>query len=215
MIYLLSPKVHEGCVHLPMISFAIIDQLLVLDGYDLLLFTSKQAVKSAELLNPKWKEIPCIAIGASTAQEIKSRGGKVLHQPKSFYARSVSEDVIENFSDKKILYLRPKTVSFDTKRFLAQAGIALQEKIIYETSCLSYTKDKAPQKNAIIIFTSPSTIYCFLNNFEWDDSYTAVVIGESTREHLPPSAHYNVADTPCIDACIAKAKGILLTSNSK
>jgi uroporphyrinogen-III synthase len=179
------------------------------------MFTSKQAVKSAESLNRNWKKIPCLAIGASTAEEIERLGGIVLYQPESFYGKSLSEDIIKKFSDKRILYLRPKVVSFDSKNFLAQAGIALQEKIIYETSCIQYTKEDTPKKNAIIIFTSPSTIHCFLENFEWDESYIAVVIGEATKEHLPSDAQYEVADIPQIDACVAKAKQILLTSNSK
>jgi len=54
-----------------------------------------------------------------------------------------------------------------------------------------------------------------LKNFTWDESYTAVVIGEATKEHLPENARYEVADTALIDSCIAKATQILLTSNSK
>ena len=113
------------------------------------------------------------------------------------------------------MYLRPKEVSFDAKTFLAKAGIALQEQIIYETSCIRYEKKDKPGKNAIIIFTSPSTIHCFLKNFAWDASYTAVVIGEATKVHLPAKVRYEVADRPTIDDCILKAKQILLTSNSK
>lgn len=215
MIYLLSPLQKEGCLHLPMIDFSLIEEELVLDAYDLLMFTSKQAVKSVEALNQNWKKIPSLAIGASTAAEIKRLGGTVLYQPRSFYGKSLSKDIIEKFSDKKILYLRPKVLSFDSKNFLAQAGIELHEKIIYETFCIKYTKESTPEKNAIIIFTSPSTIHCFLENFEWDFSYTAIVIGEATKEHLPDNVVYEVADKPQIDACISKAKEILITSNSK
>jgi uroporphyrinogen-III synthase len=198
-----------------MIKFSLIEQNLEFESYDLLMFTSKQAVKSADLLNPKWKDIPCIAIGSSTAQEIKRMGGSVIYQPESFYGESLGEDIIEKFSDKNILYLRPKVVSFDSKSFLAQAGIELHEKIIYETTCIKYPKESSPSQDAIIIFTSPSTIHCFLENFAWDDAYTAVVIGESTKVHLPSNVRYEVADTPRIDSCIAKAKEILITSNSK
>ena len=215
MIYLLSPLQKEGCIHLPMIEFSLNKEELVLDTYDLLMFTSKQAVKSAELLNKKWKEIPCLAIGASTAEEIERLGGTVMYQPESFYGKSLSKDIIEKFSDKKILYLRPKVVSFDSKNFLAQAGIDLQEKIIYKTTCIKYSKEETPEQNAILIFTSPSTIHCFLENFTWDASYTAVLIGEATKEHLPEDTQYEIADIPQIDACIAKAKQVLLTSNSK
>jgi len=215
MIYLLSPLVKEGCVHLPMIDFTLRDMTLDLGDCDTLMFTSKQAVKSAEALNPEWKNIPCLAIGSATAKEIGSLGGKVIYQPRSFYGETLSQDIIRLFHDKKILYLRPKEVSFDSKHFLEKAGILLQEQIIYETSCIIYEEKDKPVKNAIIIFTAPSTIHCFLKNFAWDESYTAVVIGEATKEHLPVNARYEVADTALIDACIEKAREVLLTSNSK
>lgn len=215
MVYLLSPLPMEGTIHLPMIRFSLLSSTIDFSKCDTLLFTSKQAVKSAEALNPEWKRYPCLAIGEATAKEIESLGGTVMYRPKSFYAETLSQDIITQFKDKKILYLRPKEVSFDSKAFLAKAGIALKEQIIYETSCISYDKKEKPVQNAIIIFTSPSTIHCFLKNFEWDDSYTAVVIGKATTVHLPTHAHYEVADRPTIDACILKANQILLTSNSK
>lgn len=215
MIYLLSPLPKEGTIPLPMIRFSLLPTKIDFSKCDTLMFTSKQAVKSAEALNPEWKKYPCLAIGEATAKVIESLGGKVIYQSKSFYAETLSQEIITRFEDKKILYLRPKEVSFDSKGFLAKAGIALQEQIIYETSCIRYDKKEQPGKHAIIIFTSPSTIHCFLKNFEWDESYTAVVIGKATTVHLPTHARYEVADTPTIDACILKANQILLTSNSK
>lgn len=215
MIYLLSPLVKEGCIPLPMIDFSLLAVTVDLSGCDTLMFTSKQAVRSAEALNPEWKNFPCLAIGSATAKEIESLGGKVIYQPRSFYGKTLSQDIITLFHDKKILYLRPKEVSFDSKNFLAKEGIDIEEQIIYKTSCIVYEAQEKPSQNAIIIFTSPSTIQCFLKNFAWDESYTAVVIGKATKVHLPENARYEVADTPLIDSCIAKATQILLTSNSK
>jgi uroporphyrinogen-III synthase len=215
MIYLLSPLPQEGTIHLPMIEFRLISDKIDFSKCDILMFTSKQAVRSAEALSNEWKKYPCIAIGSATAKEIESLGGKVIYQPESFYAQSLSQDIITGFKDKNILYLRPKEVSFDSKSFLAKAGIALQEQIIYETSCIKHENKEKPLKDAVIIFTSPSTIHCFLKNFEWDESYTAVIIGEATKKHLPSYSRYEVADKPLISACISKAKQLLLTSNSK
>ena len=215
MIYLLSAKPRGTTRHLPMITFSLCEQSIEFEGVDLLMFTSKQAVVSIEALNPRWKEIPTLAIGEATASKIEALGGTVAYQPKSFYAQNLAQDIIGSFQDKKILYLRPKEVSFDSRGFLAKAGVGLDEKIIYETSCIRYPKSKKPPKGAIVIFTSPSTIACFLDNFGWDESYRAVVIGKATQKHLPPNAHYTVANLPKIDACIAKANEILLSSKPK
>lgn len=205
-IYLLSPSAREGTVHLPMITFSLVAEQIDFTKADTLMFSSKQAVKSAEAIDPGWKAYPCIAIGAATKKQIESLGGTVIHHPKDFYADALADDIIAHFSDKKLLYLRPKEVSFDSKSYLAKAGILLQEQRIYETSCIPYKKEQAPEAGAIIVFTSPSSIHCFLKNFPWQESYTAIVIGNATKIHLPKGADFAVAETPLISACIAKAK---------
>jgi uroporphyrinogen-III synthase len=101
--------------------------------------------------------------------------------------------------------LRPKEVSFDSKAYLEKVGIVLEEQVIYETSCVKYAIDDKPKESATIIFTSPSTIKCFFENFEWHESYMAVLIGNATKEHLPSYCKFVVADEPLIDSCIRKA----------
>ena len=207
-IYLLSPTPKEGMISLPMIDFAITAESIDFSHSDTLMFTSKQAVVTADKIDSSWKNYPCVAIGPATKKQIEDLGGKVIYYPKSFYGETLSHDISQFFSDKKLLYLRPKEISFDSKGFLEKEGITLQEQIIYETSCIQYLHKEKPLKNAIIIFTSPSTIHCFLKNFEWDESYTAVVIGKATKVHLPADAAYVVADAPLISSCIEKAEEI-------
>jgi len=214
-VYLLSPTPREGTHSLPMIGFAITAEKIDFGTCDTLMFTSKQAVKAAEQIDPRWKTYPSVAIGGATRKQIEDLGGEVIYHPKHFYGAYLAEDIASYFSDRKLLYLRPESVSFDSAAFLAQKGIKLHEQVIYRTSCVTYSKDAQPQKGAVIIFTSPSTIHCFFKNFVWDESYTAVIIGEATREHLPENVVYAVAKEPLIDSCIEKANEILLSSNSK
>ncbi|MCH9739913.1 MAG: uroporphyrinogen-III synthase [Epsilonproteobacteria bacterium] len=195
-----------------MIKFNLIADSIDFASYDTLMFTSKQAVVSADEIDESWKNYPCIAIGKATKKKIEELGGKVIYTPEKFYAKTLAEDIKSYFSDKNILYLRPKKVSFNSKDYLSKEGIALGEQIIYETLCQSYLEEDKPEKSATIIFTSPSTITCFFRNFSWDKSYTAVLIGEATREHLPSSCRYVVAEEPLITSCIEKAKEI--TKNS-
>jgi uroporphyrinogen-III synthase len=205
MIYLLSPLKKDKTISLPMISFKTVSKQIDFLGIDTLMFTSKQAVVTANTIDKKWKEYPSIAIGGATKKQIEKLGGEVIYYPKHFYGESLAIDIKESFSDKKLLYLRPQKVSFDSKQFLQQAGIELKEQIIYETSCQSYKQRDKPLKGAIIIFTSPSTIRCFFKNFSWDNSYKAILIGNATKKHLPNGCQFVVADEPLIDSCIKKA----------
>lgn len=213
MIYLLSPLQKEGVYSLPMIDFETVFQEIDLKKYDILLFTSKQAVKTMDSLDPNWIDIPTICIGEATSKIISSKNGKILYQPKNFYAKDLAKDIIEKFKDKKILYIRPAVVSFDSKGFLLSEGLEIDEVIIYKTNCKRY--DIHLDQNAIIIFTSPSTIRCFFKNFAWKSSYKAIVIGTSTKKHLAKNIEVYVSDSVSIESCIAKAKEILLSSNLK
>lgn len=207
-IYLLSPTPRADTIPLPMIRFSRVADTIDFNDCDTLMFTSKQAVVTADAIDLRWKKYPSIAIGGATKKQIEMLGGKVLYHPESYYGSVLSRDIISQFSERKILYLRPREISFDSKEFLQKAGIVLREQIIYETGCIAYGEEGKPARNAIVIFTSPSTIHCFLRNFRWDPSYTAVVIGKATLAHLPEKAHYAVADKPLISACIEKAKSL-------
>ena len=209
MIYLLSPLKKEGIFSLPMISFNIVASKIDFSFSDMLMFTSKQAVVTADNIDKSWKNYPSIAIGSATKNKIEEMGGEVVYHPKHFYGKNLANDIKSYFLDKNILYLRPKDVSFDSKSYLEKCGIDLREQIIYKTSCVEYLKTQKPKKGAIIIFTSPSTINCFFRNFKWDSSYLAILIGHATKEHLPKECAYEVADTPLIDSCIQKAKEML------
>jgi len=211
-IYLTSPLHKEGTIPLPMIDFRLTADAIDYQGCDTLMFTSKQAVVSADTIDPNWKKLPTIAIGKATAGQIERLGGRVLYHPKSFYGQELAADVLKHFRDRQVLYLRPHTVSFDSHAFLARAGYELAEQVIYETFCRAHPAEAKPVEGAIIVFTSPSTIHCFLERFGWEESYTAVVIGHATLEHLPEGADYAVAQTPLIDACIARARDISAAS---
>jgi len=207
-IYLLSPTPREGVIPLPMIEFTQLKDSIDFSTCDTLMFTSKQAVITADNIDKSWKDIPSIAVGGATKKQIEDLGGEVIYYPKNFYGKELAKDIEEFFFNKKILYLRPQKVIFNSREYLKQKDITLQEQIIYKTDCRDYPKDSKPAENSIIIFTSPSTIECFLSNFRWLDSYTAIVIGETTKVHLPKDAEYFVADRALISSCIDMAKSI-------
>ncbi len=209
MIYLLSPSKKAETISLPMISFETTTKKINFSNNNTLMFTSKQAVVTIDKIDKKWKKFPSIAIGGATKKKIEELGGKVIYYPKKFYGKELAIDIKNMFSNREILYLRPKEVSFDSRAFLEKEGIKLKEQIIYRTFCISYNREEKPTKDAIIIFTSPSTIRCFFKNFEWDNSYIAILIGNATKEHLPSYCKYAIADKPLINSCIKKAKEIL------
>ena len=136
LIYLLSPLKKEGTLSLPMICFSLTATTIDFSECNTLMFTSKQAVVSANIIDEDWKNYPCIAIGIATKKQIEKLGGKVSFHPKKFYAESLARDIKKKFINKKLLYLRPKEVSFNSKAYLEKSAISLEEQVIYETFCV-------------------------------------------------------------------------------
>ncbi len=204
-IYLCSPNKFDGCEYLPMIEFKRVVNSLDLDGFDAIIFTSKQAIKVTNQLTKDWKDKKILAVGSATAKMAKELGAKDIYNPKEFYGKALAKDIIKHFSNLKMIYLRPKKIAFDSVTFLQQNGLNVLQKVIYETKCIKY-KNKELDKNAIIIFTSPSTIECFFNNFKWDKSFKAVVIGKTTLSALDNNIDVYIADEPTINSCVKKAQ---------
>jgi len=204
-IYLLSPTSHEGVVNLPTIEFETLAKRLNLKGRNSLIFTSKQAVITAFLIDPRIIHYPALSIGKATTKTLVDLGFEVIHSAKEFYGEVLTNDIVERFFDKKLLYLRPQEVSSDIANILKEAHIDIEEQIIYQTRCKAYLPTQKPPKGSIIIITSPSTLKCFVRNFGWDSSYEVVAIGEVSSQHLPQNTIYHLASQPLIEACIAKA----------
>lgn len=206
-IYLCSPKVAEGTVALPVIKFALLKSSIYLDNYDTLICSSKQTLLFLNDITKEWREKTILAVGSQTAKVAKELGAKDIFFPKEFYGEELAKDIIKNFSDRKILYVRAKVVSFDAKAFLDQEGVFIDEVVLYKTSCIEY-QDYKLAKNSIIIFTSPSTIECFFKSFQWQNEYRAVAIGKKTMQYLPKHINATLAKEPTIASCIETAQNL-------
>ncbi len=207
-IYLCSPKEYNGTISLPMIEFTRLKKSIDLSDVDTILFTSKQAIIYTNEISNDWQSKKILAVGSATAKIAKELGAKNIYHPKEFYGEVLANDILTKFSSNKIVYIRPKVVSFDSKSFLSKEGIYIKEEILYETTCKKHT-NKELEDGAVVIFTSPSTIECFFKSFNWDSSYKAVVIGKSTLRNLPKNVTAFVSEEATIDSCVKKAQEIV------
>ena len=206
MIYILSQKKYDDAKNLPCIMIRYIEKNIKLDSYEALVFTSKNGVIAIDRINKKWKNIPSYSIGSGTSSAIKKLGGRVEFEAKSSYGNDFAKEIRKRLEGKKVLFLRAKVVTSKLNTILKEAGVKLDEEIVYETVCNECKNLSKPPKNSCIIFSSPSTIECFFNCFEWDDSYKAVVIGEVTLKALPKGIPFVISDKTNILSCIEKCK---------
>jgi len=113
-------------------------------------------------------------------------------------------ELIPLLKNKKILYPRGDKIVSKLPQILKQNNIQCDEIIVYNTKCKQKI-NKIPEKNSIIIFSSPSTIKCFLNNFKWDSSYKAISIGKTTAKYFPDFIKPIISDNTSLASCVQKA----------
>ena len=208
-IYILSNTHIEGAKKLPLIRQHFYDVDIELCKYDYLIFSSKNGVRALDRLTSAWKNLPSLAIGKATASQIIKTGGKVAFVASKFYAKEFAKEIANRFDkQKRYLFIRGKKILFDTGAYLRSQGFLIEEKILYETVCNSDESLQKPPKGSIIIFSSPSTIECFIRRFSWDESYKAIAIGKKTASHLPSCIQYSLCEgrtlQECVDALLHK-----------
>jgi len=209
-IYLLSPTPKSGVRHLPMIKFKTIPQDIDFNKFDGLIITSKQGVLALDEIScGKWKTLPVAAIGESTAKEVKNHGGKVIFIASSAYGDVLAHELALSFKGFRWLYPRPKVVVSKIAADLRNSGIEVEEKIIYETSCVQYDNTSKPCSGAVLIFTSPSVVKCFFENFSWDDSWKAVSLGKKTAAAFPKHIKTEISPTTSIDESIKFSENLI------
>ena len=208
MIYLFSDKAYEGVVHLPLFEIVFDLTLVDLEDFDAIVFTSKNSVKALEQNGTVWKEKKAYAIGEGTASLIERCGGNLIFTCKESYGDTFAKTLIPLLVNQKVFFPRTKEVSSSLFEILHVNHIDIEQRIVYETKCKHYPASFAPLKEAKLIFTSPSTVHCFMENFVWDASYTAIAIGEKTAAALPLHVKKSVSLKQSIEACITLAKAL-------
>ena len=207
-IYLLSNQIYSEVENLEVFKIEYIESKIDLLKYDALIFTSKNAVYSLDSFTKDWKKIPSFAIAPKTAQVIEKLGGKIAFTGITSHGNDFAQELIALLKNKKVLYIKAlKTVS-NLVDILKNNDVLLDELVVYKTSCKK--SNVALENNSVFIFTSPSSVECFFQQYSWNDSYKAIVIGKTTALYLPKNVDYTISSETSIDECIKLAKQFLI-----
>lgn len=202
-IVLLSPTIKEGVINLPLIKFNFLSPTLSLSKYDYLIFTSKTAIEAINKIDPNWKKIPSLAVGIKTEKEILKFDGNPIFTGNG-YGESLVPKILKE-KNKNFLFIRGKEVANDLKTTLANE-MSIDEVITYETLCEAPTIQL--EGDLKIIFTAPSTVNCFFKNYQWKNSFTAIAIGETTKNAFTEEIEVLLPKETSIDSCIELARSL-------
>lgn len=205
-IYLTSSKRYEGVENLDLLKIEFIKVDIELDKYDLFIFTSKNAVFSL-CGQYSLKDKKCCAVSGATAKVLKDYGADVVYTGEKGHGDSFGIELGDKFKGKKTLYLRGERTASDLYTILNENSVSCEQLVVYKSSC-SKKEIKKPEKNSVIIFTSPSNIECFMNFYSWDESYFAVAIGNTTAKKLQKGIKYTISKAQNIESCIEIARQI-------
>ena len=212
-IFLFSKTSHPDVTHIPILNTTFLTPDIDFKNYDAIVLTSKQAVTALENISSEWKKIPALTIASKTEEMVKNAGGTLLDRGNG-YGDTLDAIITSKYASLRWLYPRPKIVASNFKERVKACGIAIDDVIVYETSCNESCRDVRLPDDAIVIFTSPFTIECFERFYEFKNSYCVIAIGKTTASALPETVHYMMPDTPNVDACVSLALKIFEEKNS-
>ncbi|PIF03399.1 MAG: uroporphyrinogen III synthase [Arcobacter sp.] len=207
-IYLLSNEIYPEVENLSLFKINYIKPIVDFSLYDALVFTSKNAVYSLENFGIEWKKIPCFAISSKTANIIKEKGGNLSFTGISSHGNEFANELIPLLKNKKVLYVKAKKTVSNLLEILQENEINIDTSVVYETIFDEEHKIQNLEKNSFIIFTSPSSVKCFFDKYQWDKTFKAICIGKTTTKYLPLGVDFMVSSKTSIQECIKLAQSI-------
>lgn len=203
-IYLISKTPYPGVNHIPILKTHFFTPDIHFDRYDGLIVTSKQILKALEPYPQSWKKLPMIAVSEQTAEIFRSAGCNIVEVANG-YGNGILSIVLEQFREYRWLYLRPSVVATPWAKEIALAGVDIDDAVLYETECNEKIREEQIAKDAVLIFTSPSSIECFIRHHELVETQTIVVIGKTTQNALPKGVESFQSTETSIASVVEKA----------
>jgi len=198
-IFLFSKTSHPNVNHIPIIETNHLSPHIDFSKYDYIIATSKEVFNALDSIG-QWKHLPILTISNSTANYAKSIGCSIL-DISSGYAKDIHKLIKNKYSNLNALYPHAESISFDIALNLKDYNINIDSIPIYKTSCSNFKKVELPL-DAICIFTSPSSIKCFLKNYSFLPSYTIICIGNTTSSSIPSNILHHISNKQSIESAI-------------
>lgn len=206
MVYLLNDVKFDGAQNLPLLKTEYLKPSIDFGPVNNIIVTSKKAVYALDALGTAWKSKHIFAVGDATAALVRELGGEIYHTARG-YGEDMAKDIIRRYPFGNYLYCRGKEVATDVGALLRRSNIAAVDAVLYTTQCDPAVAADIPD-GSIIIFTSPKTVRCFFRTWTWQQSWTAVCIGKTTKKAMPGDIGVVMPQIPSLEAAVALAKGL-------
>lgn len=205
-IYLFSTSSHPDTIHVNSLDTKFFTPEIDFSNYDYLIITSKQVPIALQQYGHKlFIDKPALCVSEQTAKSFETIDGNVL-EIGSGYGDNLVKIIKKYPKEKRWLYLRAKEIASDFAQKLQEESYKIDEVIVYETFCSNDIQNTHVEDDAILIFTSPSSVKCFLKNHEIKSMQKIVVIGNTTAKVLPKNSNFVISGETTIASCVKIAK---------
>lgn len=207
-IYLFSTSSHPDTISINSLVITLLKPHINFSDYDYLIITSKQVSNVLrEYEKIMFIEKKALCISKATASSFEELGGTVLEVGNG-YGDDLHKSVKKYPKETKWLYLRAKKVASNFVELLQKEGYLIDEKVVYESKCSDKMKNIDLEEGAVLIFTSPSSLNCFLENHSISLNHNIVVIGSTTAKSVPTGVSFSIAKEHTIESCIVLAHSL-------
>lgn len=173
--------------------------------YDYLIVTSKQTVKAlGQYKKEDYINIAALCVSDKTADSYRVFGGKILASGDG-YGDNLIKYIREFSHETKWLYLRAELIASSFVQTAKEEGYYIDEKVLYISECSKEILDVRVEDDSTLIFTSPSSIECFLKNNIIHPNAKVIVIGTTTAAYLPKGIKYVISKSTSVESCIELA----------
>lgn len=201
-IYLFSISSHPDAIHINPLKVTFLNPNIDFSLYDNLIITSKQTSEALKQYDKEeYVDIPALCISKKSAESYSDLGAKILEIGEG-YGDTLLELIKKYPKSKRWLYLRAQTVASDFVEVLQNESYDIDEAIVYKSECSQEIKNIDVEDDSVLIFTSPSSVKCFLKNKKISQKNKVIVIGKTTAKELPVNVKYNLSKDKTIESCI-------------
>ncbi|MFA6193147.1 MAG: uroporphyrinogen-III synthase [Sulfurimonas sp.] len=201
-IYLFSISSHPQAISINSLDIQFLKPEIDFSKYDYLIITSKQASEALKQYDKEeYLNMPALCVSVQSALSYENIGGKILAVGGG-YGDNLANKIKTFSKETKWLYLRAKEVASNFVSTCNNEGYLIKEAIVYESECSKGMQDVEVEEDAVLIFTSPSSVECFLKNHAISSSNKIIVIGKTTASALPKGIACIISEETSIESCI-------------